>query len=92
MAMAAMMGGMSGVGGALQSERRRRPTADELEYIKQKNLENFQKDLEIHNTEKAKEFKHWTLHTVKDIEVLAYNQKNAHKILDKLLKSNGLSF
>lgn len=87
--MAAMMGGVPM--GSLHAQRRSQPLTPEQEAIElERRKAKFLEDLEVHNTHGVVN-KHWKMFEVHGLNILAYNQKNAHKALMGLMNRNGLS-
>lgn len=91
LAMSLMMGAMSEINSTGITLRGGSGRRREINYVPlDERTEKFNKQVEFHNQEKAKQFKNWKLFQIQGVDILAYSEKNAFKIFNKLMKGNGL--
>lgn len=92
--MAAMFGGVNGSGVSYPKTKGKRSyemSDKEKEELLESRKANFIKDLEEHNNKQMNNY-HWSgFNVYLEIIVWAYNEKNANKTFEYLLKKNNLA-
>lgn len=88
LALAMLMGGMNPMGGAVSTPKRKPETREMTEEELKKRLEKFTLDLKTVNDERLRNCPKFKQFEVHGFIIIAFNQKNATRDIDNLLKRN----
>ena len=92
LAMLAMCGMFSGGAGMAGVKTVSRPERNRTKSLSlEERTENFEKARDKHNMETLQRFPKWQVFIIDGFGIVASNLKNAHKQLNLLVKSNGLT-